>query len=119
MLTGIEAVKARWQSIKSRCSASDHRLLLHAMNQLVNNYATQEELIEELPTALQGIFMRLVDAYLNGFWLDEGVAANPAAVLSPAMLAAQQVRQRRRMQPEPTPASEATTYIIQGLNQYN
>ena len=121
MLTGIEAFEARWQSIKGRRSANDGRLLMQAMNQLVNNYATQEELTEELPASLQHTFAYLVDAYLNGFWSskDGQSQANPAAMLSPAMLAAQQIRQRRRLQPEPTTASEAATYIIRGASRYS
>lgn len=115
MLTGIKAFEARWQSIKGTRSAKDSRLLMQSMGRLVDNYATHEEILEELPDSLQGAFDRLVDAYLNGFWLDDGAESNPAAVLSPAMLAAQQLRQRRRSQsvPSPTAASEAATYIIQ------
>ncbi|MFK8183153.1 MAG: hypothetical protein AB8B99_07245 [Phormidesmis sp.] len=117
MLTGIKAFEARWQSIKGNRSAIENRLLMQSMKRLVDNYATHEEISEDLPIALQGTFNRLVDAYLNGFWLEDGndeANANPAAVLSPAMIAAQQLRQRRRMQstPKPTPASEAATYII-------
>ena len=88
---------------------------MQAMSRLVNNYATYEEIEEDLPASLQGTFSRLVDAYLNGFWLeDEDSYKHPTAVLSPAMLAAQQLRQQRRKQrvPAPTPASEAATYII-------
>lgn len=115
MLTGIKAFEARWQSIKGNRSARENRLLMQAMQRLVDNYATHEEISEELPIALKGTFHRLVDAYLNGFWLEEGenaAKANPAAVLSPAMIAAQQLRQRRRMKPTPTQSSEAATYII-------
>jgi len=115
MITGIKAFEARWNSIKSKQSKKDSRLLMQSMGRLVDNYATHEEILEELPNSLQGSFNGLVDAYLNGFWLDEGMNdsdANPASILSPAMLAAQQIRQRRRMQPTPTPTSEAATYII-------
>lgn len=122
MLTGIKAFEARWQSIKGNRSARDSRMLMQAMSRLVDNYATYEEIVEELPTSLQGAFNRLVDAYLNGFWLEseEEFEVNPAAVLSPAMLAAQQLRQRRKRQhaPEATPASEAPTYIIRDRSAY-
>ena len=117
MLTGIKAFEARWQSIKGNSSARDSRLLMQAMGRLVDNYATHDEILEDLPASLRGAFNRLVDAYLNGFWLDdEGRSSNQnsASVLSPAVLAAQQLRQRRRSQhtPRPTAASEAATYII-------
>ena len=117
MLTGIRAFEARWQSIKGSRSARDSRLLMQAMGRLVDNYATHEEISADLPASLRGVFNRLVDAYLNGFWLDEsegGLPQNSASVLSPAMLAAQQLRQRRRSQviPQPTAASEAATYVI-------
>ena len=121
MLTGIKAFEARWQSTKGDRSAADSRLLRQAMTRLVDNYATYEEIIEELPISLQGAFHRLADAYLNGFWLEENEAdavINPAAVMSPAMLAAQQRRQRRRMQPAPTPASEAATYIVRDRSAF-
>lgn len=122
MLTGIKAFEARWDAIKSRQTKKDSRLLMQSMGRLVDNYATHEEILEELPASLQGAFNGLVDAYLNGFWLEDGMndaSANPAAVLSPAMLAAQQIRQRRRRSvPKPTPASEAATYIVRDRSAF-
>ena len=94
MLTGIKAFEARWQATKGDWNIRESRLLMQAMSRLVDNYATYEEIEEELPVSLQGAFSRLVDAYLNGFWLeDEDSYKHPTAVLSPAMLAAQQLRQ--------------------------
>ncbi len=111
MLTGIKAFEARWQSLKScyATSAADNRLLMQAMGRLVDNYATHEEISEELPVSLQGLFDHLVDAYLNGYWLDTDEKPNQKTV-SPALLAAQQMRQRRKT--EPTAASEASTYVV-------
>ena len=121
MLTGIKAFEARWQANKSNWDTKESRMLMQAMSRLVDNYATYEEIEEELPASLQGAFKRLVDAYLNGFWLeDEDSCISSAAMLSPAMLAAQQLRQQRRMQraPKPTPASEAATYIIRDRSAF-
>lgn len=122
-LTGIKAFEARWQALKGDCtpSAAENRLLMQSMGRLVDNYASQDELINELPETLQSYFKNLVDAYLNGCWVDDEVAKpnvrrltfHPATspTISPAMLAAQQLRKNRRSQP--TPASEAQTYIVQ------
>lgn len=111
MLTGIKAFEARWQSLKGRytTNAADNRLLMQSMGRLVDNYATHEEISEELPAKLRGLFDHLVDAYLNGYWLDTDEAPSRKTV-SPALLAAQQMRQRRKI--EPTAASEAATYIV-------
>lgn len=122
MLTGIKAFEACWQSLKgTTASATDCRMLMQAMGQLIDNYATHDEITQELPTALKEAFDCLVDAYLNGFSLDDSrrdVLQKPetknqlfsCAESSPAMLAAAQLRQRRKMQP--TEASEAATYIV-------
>lgn len=114
MLTGIKAFEARWQLLKgNHTSAADNRLLMQAMGRLVDNYATQDEIITELPAALQGLFSRLVDAYLNGYWLeDHEVPMQPAVsrTITPAMLEARQRRQSPYQQP--TVASEAETYIV-------
>ena len=79
--------------------------------------ATRDEISQELPIALRGAFDWLVDAYLNGYWLDDAEQVDAleahtsyCAASSPAMLAAAQLRQRRKMQP--TEASEAATYIV-------
>lgn len=111
MLTGIKAFEARWQSLKSSyaMSAADNQALMQAMGRLVDNYATHEEIAEELSDSLSDLFDRLVDAYLNGYWLDAAETAERPKV-SPALLAAQQMQQRRRMQP--TAASEAATYVV-------
>ena len=111
MLTGIKAFEARWQSLKGRyaTSAADNRLLMQAMGRLVDNYATHEEISEGLPVSLQNLFDRLVDAYLNGCWIDTDETPSRKAI-SPALLAAQQMRQSRKT--EPTEASEASTYIV-------
>lgn len=114
MLTGIKAFEARWQLLKGpRTSAADNHLLMQSMGRLVDNYATQDEIITELPVALQGLFSCLVDAYLNGYWLeDDEVPMQPAVsrTLTPAMLEAKQRRQGPQQQP--TAASEAVTYIV-------
>ncbi len=114
MLTGIKAFEARWQLLKgNHTSAADNRLLMQAMGRLVDNYATQDEIITELPAALQGLFSRLVDAYLNGYWLeDHELPMQPAVsrTITPAMLEARQRRQSPYQQP--TVASEAETYIV-------
>lgn len=119
-LTGIRAFEARWQSIKGTCrtSATDSKTLMQAMGRLVDNYATHEEILLELPSTLEDIFDSLVDAYLNGYWLNDEPGASTTqqratevAALTPAMLAANQLRQRRKLQP--TETSEAATYIIQ------
>ncbi|MEL6261504.1 MAG: hypothetical protein AAFR12_10595 [Cyanobacteria bacterium J06626_6] len=115
MLTGIKAFETRWQSLKSvhPTNASENHLLMQSMGRLVDNYATQEEIAAELPAPLRGLFARLVDAYLNGHWTDDlehPSAAHPTPGLSPAMLAAQQRRQQKKM--APTASSEAATYVI-------
>lgn len=110
-LTGIKAFEACWQSLKGNYSISayESRLLMQAMGRLVDNYATQEEIVATLPHSLQELFGHLVNAYLNGFWLKQ--AAYTGSKVSPAMIAAAQRRQRQ--QPlQPTAASEAATYII-------
>ena len=114
MLTGIKAFEARWQSLKSvyPTSPSENRLLMQSMGRLVDNYATQAEIAAELPINLQVVFAHLVEAYLNGYWLD-GVEKQPVRkpAKTPAALAATQRRQRKTL--HPTVASEAATYIIQ------
>ena len=114
MLTGIKAFEARWQLLKgTHTSAADNRLIMQSMSRLVDNYATQDEIVTELPVALQGLFNRLVDAYLNGCWLEDNEVPMQPAVsrhITPAMLAAKQRRQNPQQQP--TTASEATTYIV-------
>ncbi|MEL6899921.1 MAG: hypothetical protein AAFP07_03135 [Cyanobacteria bacterium J06606_4] len=115
MLTGIKAFEARWQSLKSAhpTNASENHLLMQSMGRLVDNYASQEEIAAELPASLRGLFARLVDAYLNGHWTDDiekPSTANLNPGLSPAMLAAKQRRQQKKM--APTASSEAATYVI-------
>ena len=112
MLTGIKAFEARWQSLKAThpTSASDHRLLMQSMGRLVDNYASQTEIASELPVVLRGLFECLVDAYLNGYWI-EGTQENQEPVISPALLAAKQRRQKKTKQ-QPTATSEAATYVI-------
>ena len=69
-----------------------------------------------LPFALQGLFDNLVDAYLNGHWVEgeedvsTSVTTTKKPQLTPAMAEALQRRQRKAM--KPTAASEAATYII-------
>ncbi|NJM99629.1 MAG: hypothetical protein HC800_23030 [Phormidesmis sp. RL_2_1] len=116
LLTGIKAFEARWQSLRANDSANaaDSRLLMQSMGRLVDNYASQAEISQELPASLQGVFARLVDAYLNGYWLEDGEQPSRAVVsrsISPAMLAAKQLRQHKAAI-QPTAASEAATYII-------
>ena len=119
MLTGIKAFEARWQSLQTTypISAPQKQLVTRAMGRLVDNYATQEEIEADLPAALRILFQRLVDAYLNGCWLDDLQPAEttqndqrPAPTLTPAMLAAAQLRQQKRHQP--TESSEADTYVV-------
>lgn len=121
MLTGIKAFEARWQSLKTAHPTSDrdNHLLMQSMGRLVDNYASQAEIAAELPAVLRGLFECLVDAYLNGYWVEgaqvnsqsDSHTGNGAAVMSPAMLAAKQRRQRKGKQ-QPTATSEAATYII-------
>ncbi len=133
MLTGTKAFEACWQSLKSSVAntSADSRLLMQAMGRLVDNYATHDEIAQDLPLTLRDTFDRLVDAYLNGYWLEteenttfqetrlaKQSASMPSTStqsterteISPAMLAAAQLRQRRRI--EPTATSEAATYIV-------
>ena len=117
MLTGVKAFEARWQSLKDNyvTTLSESRLLMQAMGRLVDNYATQEEIVNELPFVLQGLFLRLVDAYLNGYWLEDADSSSrPLTPPSPALLSARHLRQRNA--PMPTAASEARTYIIQDVS---
>lgn len=128
MLTGIKAFEARWQSLKHNCNTSvaENRLLMQSMGRLVDNYATQEDLLDELPAHLCLIFNRLVDAYLNGVWIEDSQAdeyagkggfgprterrARSREGLSPAELAVQKLR--RSQPPRATQSSEAETYIV-------
>lgn len=113
MLTGINAFESRWQSLQSKypISAAQKKLITQAMGRLVDNYATQAEIEADLPAALRILFRRLVDAYLNGCWIDnDASSAKPSSRMTPAMKAAAQLRQRQRQ--EPTEASEAETYIV-------
>ncbi len=123
MLTGTKAFEACWQSLKSSVASTsaDSHLLMQSMGRLVDNYATHDEIIQELPVMLRDAFDQLVDAYLNGYWLESAEnatfkkASTPArrsqsAEISPAMLAATQLRSRRKT--EPTASSEAATYIV-------
>ncbi|MEL6940002.1 MAG: hypothetical protein AAFO84_12490 [Cyanobacteria bacterium J06598_1] len=114
MLTGIKAFEARWQSLKAvhPTSPRENHLLMQSMGRLVDNYASQAELTTELPTHLRSMFAHLVEAYLNGYWVDgaeDKAAAKPAA-MTPAVLAAKQRRQKKTL--TPTVSSEAATYII-------
>lgn len=112
-LTGIKAFEACWQSLKAAhpTNPAQNHLLMQSMGRLVDNYATQAEIAAELPVVLQDLFSRLVDAYLNGYWL-EGAEQEELAtpVLTPAMAEAIQRRKRKKM--KPTVASEAATYVI-------
>lgn len=126
MLTGIKAFEARWQSLKDHypTSPDENRLLMQSMGRLVDNYATQDELLDELPVQLCIIFNRLVDAYLNGVWMEDssaeeysgsfGPRTERRAVsregMTPAMLAAQKLRRQPKAATE---ASEAATYIVE------
>ena len=117
MLTGVKAFEYRWQSLQAKypISATQRQLITQAMGRLVDNYATQEEIEADLPSALRIIFHRLVDAYLNGCWVEADAQASRKAArrstpaMTPAMLAASQ---RRRQPQAPTAASEADTYIV-------
>jgi hypothetical protein len=121
MLTGVRAFEACWQSIKAGTSAAESRLLMQSMGRLVDNYATQTEIAADLPATLQAPFSYLVDAYLNGYWLETqsnrqadaeqfAVETPVRPVISPLTLAAKHLRQRQSLQP--TTASEAATYIV-------
>lgn len=117
MLTGIKAFEACWQSLESSYAPSltENRLLMQAMGRLVDNYATQEEIACELPVALRGLFVQLVDAYLHGYWLED--AKFTASAGRTRYSAAPTVRNARHSQPlQPTAASEAATYIIQNAS---
>lgn len=127
-LTGIRAVEAQWQSLRAVHPIGDHesRLLMQAMGRLVDNYASQSEISARLYAPLQKVFDRLVQSYLEGYWIEEPASTsisldfssvrpsnrahlrNPQA-LSPAMIAAAQRRSHQKIQP--TAASEADTYI--------
>ncbi len=117
MLTGIKAFEACWQSLKAGnpTDLAENRLLMQSMGRLVDNYATQDEIAQELPAVLGELFDRLVEAYLHGYWLENELAPMSPAV-SPALLAAQQRRQHQPLQP--TAASEADTYIIDRVVSY-
>lgn len=69
MLTGIQAFEACWSAIKQSypTSQSENTLLIQAMGQFVDQYATREEICQMLPASLSTLFDRLVDAYLNGY----------------------------------------------------
>lgn len=117
-LTGIRAFESRWQSLQARypINASQKQLVTQAMGRLVDNYATQEEIEAELPFALRVIFQRLVDAYLNGCWMDADAYSTQemtveSVPVTPATLAAARLRQRQSRH-QPTAASEADTYIV-------
>lgn len=119
MLTGIKAFEACWQSLKSSyaTSLSENRLLMQSMGRLVDNYATQEEIAGELPLVLRGLFVRLVDAYLNGYWRED--AESMASVDSTRPPVSQASLSARHSQPQPlqpTAASEAATYIIRDMS---
>jgi hypothetical protein len=124
-LTGIKAFEARWQALRSSygSNTADAQVLMQTMGRLVDNYATHEELLQELPTRLSAMFECLVDAYLNGYWVeDESPQKPPSAssvsrTLSPAMLAAIQRRQQRQAQP--TDSSEAPTYIVRDSGDFS
>ncbi|PZO15718.1 MAG: hypothetical protein DCF25_13265 [Leptolyngbya foveolarum] len=70
----------------------------------------------DLPIALKILFKRLVNAYLNGYWIEDDTQSvepdtyRPAPATTPAMLAAAQLRQQKRQQP--TSTSEADTHIV-------
>ncbi|MEL6554377.1 MAG: hypothetical protein AAFQ63_13055 [Cyanobacteria bacterium J06621_11] len=113
MLTGIKAFEARWQSLKAvhPTNSRENHLLMQSMGRLVDNYATQAEIAAELPSHLQTVFANLVDAYLNGYWLEGTEEEKPASPqMTPAKIAALQRRQSKTL--KPTAASEAATYVI-------
>lgn len=112
-ITGIKAFEARWQSLKAvhPTTPRENHLLMQSMGRLVDNYASQSEIATELPAHLQTVFAHLVDAYLNGYWLEGVEESTPAAnQMTPAKMAALQRRQRKTL--KPTAASEAATYVI-------
>lgn len=129
-LTGIKAFEARWQSLKSLHPTAPHEnhLLMQSMGRLVDNYASQSEIAAGLPYALRGLFDKLVDAYLNGHWIEGDPVLPVLSVvkdrqakekqekqmkekqMTPAM--AESLQRRKRKQMQPTAASEAATYII-------
>lgn len=120
MLTGIKAFESHWQSLQTKypISAVQKKLIMQSMGRLVDNYASQAEIEADLPVALKILFKRLVGAYLNGYWIEDDTQSvepdtyRPAPAMTPAMLAAAQLRQQKRQQP--TSTSEADTYIVDG-----
>ena len=137
-LTGIKAFEACWSDLREsyKTPAADNHLIMQSMGRLVDNYASQEEIEATLPAPLKTVFASLVDAYLNGYWIEDTDSAiattiierrhrqvQAAAskrseaksadkpVMSPAMLAAAQ-RKKKKQQLQPTASSEAATYII-------
>ncbi|MEM6597060.1 MAG: hypothetical protein AAF810_21640 [Cyanobacteria bacterium P01_D01_bin.36] len=120
-LTGIKAFEARWQSLRVSHPTAPHEnhLLMQSMGRLVDNYASQSEIAAGLPFPLQSLFDQLVDAYLNGYWVEDNTSPAASTVMSkramtpamtPAMAESLQRRQRKSI--KPTVASEAATYII-------
>jgi hypothetical protein len=138
-LTGIGAFEACWQSLKAMYSIDpgESQLLMQSMSRLVDNYASQSEIASELSLPLQKLFNLLVQSYLEGYWIEDETSSledcaesnasesvpyythrssrhpsssGPACYLSPAMAAADQHRQRQRI--EPTVNSEADTYFV-------
>ncbi|MEM9162507.1 MAG: hypothetical protein AAGC54_05490 [Cyanobacteria bacterium P01_F01_bin.4] len=112
MLTGIQAFEACWTAIKQAYPTSqrENTLLIQAMGQFVDQYATREEICQTLPTSLSTLFDRLVDAYLNGYTPGSNFqrVAKPARQrMSAATLAASQLRSQRG-----SSINDADTFIV-------
>ncbi|MEL6352450.1 MAG: hypothetical protein AAFR58_11850 [Cyanobacteria bacterium J06627_28] len=136
-LTGIKAFEACWTALREshHTTSADNHLIMQCMGRLVDNYASQAEIEATLPAPLKAVFASLVDAYLNGYWIEDTdsamattiierrhrqvqaaaskrneVESTDNTVMSPAMLAAAQRKKKQQLQP--TASSEAATYII-------
>jgi hypothetical protein len=119
MLKGIQAFEACWTALKQTypTSNADSQILVQAMGQFVDHYATTEEILQTLPASLKKIFERLIDAYSNGY--------NPSSLqnwamatdtqLTPAQMIAAQLRSERARATSHLGPHEMETLIVADL----
>jgi hypothetical protein len=98
MLRELKAFEACWLDLKDvyPTSGQDNMLIAHAMGQLVDCLAKPNQVEQDLPSHLQGLFRRLALAYFQGYSATERQAAAAVVTLPVPQPCSHGDRQRRQ-----------------------
>ncbi|MEA5451680.1 hypothetical protein VB780_24100 [Leptolyngbya sp. CCNP1308] len=98
MLRELKAFEACWLDLKDvyPTSGQDNMEIAHAMGQLVDCLAKPNQIEQDLPNHLQGLFRRLALAYFQGYSAAEGQVAATVVPLPIPQPCPQSDRQRRQ-----------------------